>query len=342
MNRTNSMPKAADSWTDPWGDDWAAPEADGRAPDQSPINPGPEAGVDADGIDFLLHRVLEGDLAARPTGFLLHLPAGYRGARRLDARLAAAYGSLGHPDLRRLAPAGASDLIRVDEVRDLAGFLAASPAAIGASAMKTLVVERADRMNEAAANAFLKGLEEPTGHTRILLVTDAPARLPATILSRTLRLRARAGDDEADEEVRALLPEETDATDNIVARALLLAAGRPDDAAALIAHGLLDWADTASAWLATAGGRGTPPLPVLSGKAAAPLPVCARVLATLVHGSLMQAALPGETTSTLAGWDSARALAAASRLAPLLQDIDRPGLDGRLRLHRIMVTLAAC
>ena len=43
-------------------------------------------------------------------------------------------------------------------------------------------------MNNAAANAFLKCLEEPTERTVILLITDKPARLPATIVSRCQKL----------------------------------------------------------------------------------------------------------------------------------------------------------
>ena len=43
-------------------------------------------------------------------------------------------------------------------------------------------------MNNAAANAFLKFLEEPTERTVLLLITDKPARLPATIVSRCQKL----------------------------------------------------------------------------------------------------------------------------------------------------------
>lgn len=49
---------------------------------------------------------------------------------------------------------------------------------------KTGVISGADRMNEAAANAFLKMLEEPPARTLILLLTDAPHQLLPTIRSR--------------------------------------------------------------------------------------------------------------------------------------------------------------
>lgn len=46
------------------------------------------------------------------------------------------------------------------------------------------VIEFADRMNQAAANALLKTLEEPPPQTLLLLLTDAPQALLPTIVSR--------------------------------------------------------------------------------------------------------------------------------------------------------------
>ena len=50
------------------------------------------------------------------------------------------------------------------------------------------VIVAADRMNEAAANAFLKTLEEPPPRSVLILLTTEPQRLLETILSRCLRL----------------------------------------------------------------------------------------------------------------------------------------------------------
>jgi DNA polymerase III subunit delta' len=50
------------------------------------------------------------------------------------------------------------------------------------------IIVAADRMNEAAANAFLKTLEEPPPHSVLLLLSVEPERLLETILSRCLRL----------------------------------------------------------------------------------------------------------------------------------------------------------
>ncbi len=49
---------------------------------------------------------------------------------------------------------------------------------------KTAVLVGADRLNESAASAFLKMLEEPPHHTLLLLLTDAPQQLLPTIRSR--------------------------------------------------------------------------------------------------------------------------------------------------------------
>ncbi len=54
--------------------------------------------------------------------------------------------------------------------------------------IKIVVVEPAEAMNRNAANALLKTLEEPTGSTLLMLVTDAPGRLLPTIRSRCQRL----------------------------------------------------------------------------------------------------------------------------------------------------------
>ena len=50
------------------------------------------------------------------------------------------------------------------------------------------IIVAADRMNEEAANAFLKTLEEPPPRSVLILLTTEPQRLLETILSRCLRL----------------------------------------------------------------------------------------------------------------------------------------------------------
>jgi DNA polymerase-3 subunit delta' len=50
------------------------------------------------------------------------------------------------------------------------------------------IIVAADRMNDAAANAFLKTLEEPPPRSLLILLTTEPQRLLETIVSRCLRL----------------------------------------------------------------------------------------------------------------------------------------------------------
>ena len=74
--------------------------------------------------------------------------------------------------------------IRLEQVRELSRFLA-RPAL---EAPRSLVVlEAAEAMAEAAANALLKTLEEP-GNGVLVLITAAPDRLLSTILSRCQRI----------------------------------------------------------------------------------------------------------------------------------------------------------
>jgi DNA polymerase-3 subunit delta' len=51
------------------------------------------------------------------------------------------------------------------------------------------LISPADSMNANAANALLKSLEEPRAAVTLILVSATPSRMPATILSRCLRLR---------------------------------------------------------------------------------------------------------------------------------------------------------
>jgi DNA polymerase III subunit delta' len=54
---------------------------------------------------------------------------------------------------------------------------------------RIVIIRRADEMSAGAANALLKTLEEPPGHTRFVLMTAHPGELLPTIHSRTLPVR---------------------------------------------------------------------------------------------------------------------------------------------------------
>jgi DNA polymerase-3 subunit delta' len=76
--------------------------------------------------------------------------------------------------------------IAVDDVRKINGFMSLTPAEGG---WRVVVVDGADEMTGASANAILKILEEPPPRAILLLVCSAPGRLLPTIRSRCRRLR---------------------------------------------------------------------------------------------------------------------------------------------------------
>lgn len=113
-----------------------------------------------------------------------------------------------HPDLFRLIPeseqgddqdeaeapedAGRKDKLKssqilIDQVRRVQSALQVG---VGghAGGRRVVIVDPAEAMNAAAANALLKALEEPPAGVLFLLVSDAPRRLLATIRSRCQRV----------------------------------------------------------------------------------------------------------------------------------------------------------
>src|SRR3990170_2928335 len=86
-----------------------------------------------------------------------------------------------------------SQWIGVEEVRRLRAFLGHSA---GEGGWRVVVVDRADELNQNAANALLKALEEPPPKTLFLLISSAEGQLPVTIRSRSRTLRVTALGDE--------------------------------------------------------------------------------------------------------------------------------------------------
>jgi DNA polymerase-3 subunit delta' len=131
-------------------------------------------------------RLLEAALAEGPAhAYLFHGPAGvgkrqaahaFAGTllddpRRVDGRT--------HPDLHVTEALGA--MIRIDEIRALHHDLHLRP--FEADRRVYLILD-ADRMNDDAAAALLKDLEEPPAYATIVLVADELGKLPETIRSR--------------------------------------------------------------------------------------------------------------------------------------------------------------
>lgn len=89
-----------------------------------------------------------------------------------------------HPDVHLLAPDG--DEIKIDQVRQAQADLSLRPFE---GAKKILIVDGAESMNDASANALLKTLEEPPGESVIILVSTMPQGLLPTIRSRCQEVR---------------------------------------------------------------------------------------------------------------------------------------------------------
>ncbi len=87
--------------------------------------------------------------------------------------------SSNHADVLVVEPEG--DFIKIDQVRDLQRQLRFRPLEGG---RRACILDVADRLNEAAANALLKTLEEPPVETHLFLITARPHHLLPTILSR--------------------------------------------------------------------------------------------------------------------------------------------------------------
>jgi len=98
-----------------------------------------------------------------------------------------------HPDLIWLEPQSKSRRITIDEVRAMIQQLSQTSFSGG---WKVGVILCADRMTDQAANAFLKTLEEPPPRTLLIMVTDEPQSLLATITSRCQRIVLNDEDDE--------------------------------------------------------------------------------------------------------------------------------------------------
>jgi len=91
-----------------------------------------------------------------------------------------------HPDVHVLSPGGASEQIKIDDIRQVLGRIALRPFS---ARWQVVVLPGAERLTEEAANSLLKALEEPASCTRFLLTTSRLSQCLPTIVSRCQLIR---------------------------------------------------------------------------------------------------------------------------------------------------------
>jgi DNA polymerase III subunit delta' len=173
------------------------------------------------------------DGGAPAHAYLLHGPAGvgkrtaafaFAGALLGDARRVELRS---HPDLYLLEPLG--EMIRIDDVRALRRDLHMRPFE---GDRRVYLVLDADRMNDEAADALLKDLEEPPSYAVIVLVAGELGPLPPTILSRCQLVPFRRLSERAVREwIAGQAPERSDDEVRVLSRA---SSGRLDRARRLL------------------------------------------------------------------------------------------------------------
>lgn len=127
-----------------------------------------------------------------------------------------------HPDFLSIASEEKSNVIKVDQIRQLIQFAQMT----SETGRKVIVIHDAHEMNLNAANALLKTLEEPVNHCYLILVTSYPKKLPITIISRCQRQLLSVSGQEA-VMIKWLKSVSEGATDQNIREVLALSYGRP-------------------------------------------------------------------------------------------------------------------
>lgn len=247
-----------------------------------------------------------------------------------------------HPDFRELTPEEDRKTISVDQVRAFSRTCYLRPQAGQARAALIYPVER---LHASAANALLKTLEEPPAGSHMLLISEQPSAVIATIRSRCQTLRVPLPDEQALGQWLQSQPEP-------VTHALSLARGAPLRALTMLESGVVDlqgqWLEDLSALMASRQGPGAiaqrwhehPLLELLD-------------WLYLVLGDVLKLALgaPAHALANQAQQENLRALAARMQTEKLRRALPRlikarrmldSNADKLLMLEQLMITLWAC
>lgn len=90
-----------------------------------------------------------------------------------------------HPDIFIIGPEGDGGQITVSAIRQLEEALSYKPFE---GRWKIAIIDNADRLNQSAANAFLRTLEEPSAQSILILISSRPDMILPTIRSRCQRI----------------------------------------------------------------------------------------------------------------------------------------------------------
>lgn len=88
-----------------------------------------------------------------------------------------------YPDLLLVAPE--KHRIKIEQIRDIQNFISFAPVV---GERRIVIIQDAHLLNQVAANALLKTLEEPSATVSFILLSHRHNLLPATVLSRCLIL----------------------------------------------------------------------------------------------------------------------------------------------------------
>ncbi|MEK7580104.1 MAG: DNA polymerase III subunit [Patescibacteria group bacterium] len=91
-----------------------------------------------------------------------------------------------YPDLFWVERLESKKNISIDQMRELKGKLSSSSFN---NSYKVAIINEAENLNQAAANSFLKILEEPSPRSVIILLVNDLKNIPATIISRSQLIR---------------------------------------------------------------------------------------------------------------------------------------------------------
>ena len=86
-----------------------------------------------------------------------------------------------HPDVKVVSSGAETDPIKIDQIRELAGWMSLTPYG---EFWKVALIEGADRLTQEASHALLKLLEEPPGKSILILTARGLHSLSSTLVSR--------------------------------------------------------------------------------------------------------------------------------------------------------------